>query len=229
MTINHIKLLAVITMLIDHVGLFFFPDIELLRIIGRIAFPLFAWLIANGAYHTKNIEKYILRLFGLALISQIPFTLANQTIGSPLLYLNVVFTLCFGLIAIYIITTYKNIAFSAIVTLLMCIAAEFIHSDYGAFGVLSVVAFYLFFQNKLFTILAQIVIFLVPFTIYALRNTFGLNIPYLYTLSLNELYGLISLIFIINYKNKTPPKMKRLFYYFYPLQYTMIYLLKLIL
>src|SRR5207244_4281126 len=96
-----IKILAIICMIIDHVGLFFFPEYTLFRIVGRIAFPLFAWLIANGAHFTRNIRAYLTRLFALAVISQLPFTLANQQIGAPLLYLNVVFTLSLGLLAIW--------------------------------------------------------------------------------------------------------------------------------
>ena len=83
MTVFHLKIIAILTMTIDHVGFFFFPDIEVLRIIGRLSFPLFAWLIANGAYHTKNMHAYLVRLFIFALISQVPFSLAFRLI-SPL-------------------------------------------------------------------------------------------------------------------------------------------------
>jgi ABC-type thiamin/hydroxymethylpyrimidine transport system permease subunit len=227
-TISQIKVLAVITMVIDHVGLFFFPQFEIMRTVGRIAFPLFAWLIANGAYHTRDIRKYILRLFGLALVSQIPFTLANQTIGSPLFYLNVVFTLCFGLIAIYVIKSYKSRPLSILATTLMCIAANSLHTDYGAFGVLSIVFFYAFFNNKRYLIVSQALIFLLPILTYYAREASGITIPYLYEGSLNELFGLLSLFFILHYDSKKPPKGKSFFYYFYPLQYVAIYLLKLI-
>ena len=56
---NQIKILACIFMLIDHIGFFLFPEIEILRIIGRLAMPLFAFFIAEGAYYTKNKLKYL--------------------------------------------------------------------------------------------------------------------------------------------------------------------------
>lgn len=230
MTTFQIKILAVTTMVIDHIGLFFFPQYTILRIIGRLAFPLFAWLIANGAYHTHNIKKYLSRLFFLAVISQIPFTLANQQISSPLFYLNVVFTLFFGLLAIYLLNKNKNKFFWFIAISSCAGIADLIHSDYGAMGVLSIVAFYIFFSNKLYTVVSQsIIIFILPYTIYFLEAYYKIHISNLYTDSKMEMYGLVSLIFIILYKNKESIKAKYLFYIFYPLQYVMIFILKLLL
>src|SRR5205085_4973530 len=97
MTTFQIKLIAIIAMVIDHIGLFFFPHILLLRIIGRLAFPLFAWLIANGAHHSKNPTKYLTRLFLFALLAQIPFILINRLIDPSFWELNVLFTLFLGL------------------------------------------------------------------------------------------------------------------------------------
>ena len=55
---NVLKIIALITMLIDHIGLVFFPGIEIFRIIGRISFPIFAFMIAEGCEHTENKKKY---------------------------------------------------------------------------------------------------------------------------------------------------------------------------
>ena len=70
-----LKLIAVVTMFIDHIGSIIFPHIMFLRIIGRISFPIFAFLIVNGYRHTHNLKKYLLRLAAFAIISEIPYNL----------------------------------------------------------------------------------------------------------------------------------------------------------
>ena len=68
-----IKLIAVITMIIDHIGFVFFPELPILRIIGRIAMPLFAFSIARGFFYTRSKGKYFTLMILFAAISQIPF------------------------------------------------------------------------------------------------------------------------------------------------------------
>ena len=70
-----LKILAIIFMTIDHIGFTLFPSNLLLRYIGRLAFPIFAFQMGNGFYHTKNKEKYIFRMLIFTVISQIPFWL----------------------------------------------------------------------------------------------------------------------------------------------------------
>ena len=75
----HLELIAVISMLIDHIAWILFPGYSLLpvaiilHIIGRLAFPIFCFFIVEGYYHTKNLKKYIFRLSLLALISHVPY------------------------------------------------------------------------------------------------------------------------------------------------------------
>ena len=76
MTAFVVKIIAIVCMLIDHVGAIFPGTPDWFRLIGRIAFPIYAYFIAEGCIHTKNIEKYLLRLGIFALISQVPFALA---------------------------------------------------------------------------------------------------------------------------------------------------------
>src|SRR5579872_1334795 len=137
-----LKTIAIITMFIDHMGLFLFPQYFLFRIIGRLAFPLFAWLIANGAHHTHNIGKYLQRLYLFALISQIPFFLANHGIDPHFLGLNVLCTLFFGLLAIYFIQCTNNRVYWVVITVVFASIAQFLETDYGGFGVASIVLFY---------------------------------------------------------------------------------------
>ena len=70
-----LKLIAVLTMVIDHLGYLFFPDQEWMRAIGRLTMPIFAYAIARGFYYTRNPNSYLLRLGILAVASQLPFTL----------------------------------------------------------------------------------------------------------------------------------------------------------
>ena len=72
------KWIAVLTMITDHVGRMFFPDVHIFNIIGRIAFPLFAFLLIEGFVHTGNLKKYMLRMLIFACISEIPYDLAMQ-------------------------------------------------------------------------------------------------------------------------------------------------------
>ncbi|MGH7204320.1 MAG: TraX family protein [Candidatus Levyibacteriota bacterium] len=213
MSAFQIKVLAIVTMILDHMGLFFFPHFVILRLIGRISFPLFAWLIANGARHTHNGNLYLLRLTLFAIIAQIPFIMANQLLDPSFFELNVLFTLSFGLIAILFIQRTQNRYLWLLISVLACISAYLLKSDYGASGVLEIIAFYLFFNNFRSMLLAQGVIFLGD---YVLSPHYATN--------LSELLGLFSLIFIYCYNSKPGVKVQYLFYLFYPLQYVFFYL-----
>ncbi len=99
MTRNQIKLLACLTMTIDHVGMVLFPHIYALRIIGRIAMPLFAFFIGEGCVYTRDRKKYFLRLFILALICQAVSIAESFITGSGNgFYLNILFTFSFSII-----------------------------------------------------------------------------------------------------------------------------------
>ncbi|HCS73517.1 MAG TPA: conjugal transfer protein TraX, partial [Clostridiales bacterium] len=90
-----IKLIAMITMLVDHIGAVFYPNALWMRIIGRVSFPLFAWGIAMGSRWTRDWKRYAARLLALALLTQIPYSLLFQN-G----YWNICFTLLSGLLVL---------------------------------------------------------------------------------------------------------------------------------
>ena len=75
---NALKIIACITMFIDHLGFIFFPTIAIYRIIGRIAFPLFAFMIAEGCYYTKNKIKHLALISGFAIVMQVVLYMATQ-------------------------------------------------------------------------------------------------------------------------------------------------------
>ena len=176
-----LKLIAVITMLIDHIGAIliegclmqsgfmpsgaftashdmpgyglairlYYIDI-LLRLTGRTAFPLFAFMIVQGFMHTHSRKAYLIRLLLFALVSQIPFHLAaSLTVMDSA---NVLFTLTLGLICIWVLELIREklsgssfaIPLAVIVVFCCCAASWYIDSDYSQYGVLSIMAFYLF-------------------------------------------------------------------------------------
>lgn len=92
-----LKLIAIVTMLIDHIGYMFFPHIQLFRTIGRIAFPIFAYQIALGYKNTSNLPKYSLRLFVFALISYLPYVWFNADLEPNYIAFNVMFLLLAGI------------------------------------------------------------------------------------------------------------------------------------
>ena len=142
MTAFAIKMIAITSMLIDHAGAVF--DLhEYTRVIGRIAFPLFVFLIAEGCRHTKNMKKYLLRLGVFALISEIPFDLAFNDRIDFFNNTNIFYTLFLGVFCVYIWRCIEStnlhellkrllIGFSAII---IGFLAVFLSSDYGAMGV----------------------------------------------------------------------------------------------
>ena len=94
---NGIKLVAAATMLADHAGVLLFPRVAVLRWIGRLAFPLFAFCLGDGCQYTGNRTRYFLRIFLLGLACQIVFSAEELLHGSlqdsQALYLNILLTL----------------------------------------------------------------------------------------------------------------------------------------
>ncbi len=256
MTTFQIKLVAIILMVIDHVGLLFFPQILLFRAVGRLAFPLFAWFLANGAYYSKNTQKYLTRLFLFALVAQIPFILMNRLNDPSFWELNVLFTLFLGLAAIVLMKKSKIILISILIVVISAGLADVLNTDYGAMGVLAIVAFYLSLKNIKMMIILQICVFtffnIIPMSIiiafHGVANpiipvaSFMLCGTYCFDLSLKlhstlpaifvivsfvEPLGLLSLFFIALYNNQEGRKMKYFFYGFYPIHLFILYFIKL--
>lgn len=176
---DKLKAIGLITMTIDHIGYLFFPNIHLLRIIGRIAFPIFAYQITVGFEKTSNVYKYMSRLFIFALLSQIPYMLVMQN------KLNILFTLLIGLIMIHIRKTSK------ILSVLPLLLTYFIEIEYGIYGLLTICGFYIFEDIKPFFIGLNIVFFnpiqifstlALPIIEYEFKNPISLNkyVSYLY-------------------------------------------------
>lgn len=130
------QLIAMLTMLIDHVGLIFFPGEMGWRIIGRIAFPIYAYALVQGHVHTSNYRRYAVRLSVIALLSQVPYQLAFNTTG-----LNVVATLLVSSLVLRLLEKVKHSVGSGIIVVVACVLMEVVSFDYGAYGLLLVLIF----------------------------------------------------------------------------------------
>jgi hypothetical protein len=158
LTSASLQLIAIVTMFIDHLGVYIFHSPIWMRAIGRLAMPLYCFMLSEGFLHTKGKQRtrYFGRLLAFAFISQLPFDLAHyaasggQLSGLPLhlsaglmeykLYLNVIFTLLFGFIAMSAI---EYGGWTAIYLSILLLFAEILGMDYGVYGVLLVINFYL--------------------------------------------------------------------------------------
>ncbi len=107
-----LKLIAIVTMLIDHIGFFFYPKTMLFRAIGRIAFPIFAYHLAMGYRWTSNKTKYAGRLLLFALITQTPYlvfsSITSGEAGYNPLRLNILFLLFIGIILLFLYERLEN-------------------------------------------------------------------------------------------------------------------------
>ena len=145
MTAFVLKIIALTCMIIDHMGVVFpefFPDY--FRVIGRLAFPVYVYLIAEGCRHTRSMPKYLLRLGIFALVSQIPFDLAvhHKSLSevSFITDTNVFYTLFLGVLSIYGYQKLKDMGMMKLLPRLIPLVAiglaELLGTDYGGFGVL---------------------------------------------------------------------------------------------
>lgn len=146
MTSFAIKMIAAVSMLIDHVGLIFFPSVPLLRILGRLAFPIFAFCIAEGFRHTRNRRRYFLQVFALGALCQLVYFIVD---GSMFLGVLISFSA-----AIVLMWAYDGLRRAekekrpgaAAVFVLSLLAAydlcRFMQVDYGFWGLLLPLLYY---------------------------------------------------------------------------------------
>lgn len=199
-------------MLIDHIGAILFPQVFILRVIGRIAFPIFAFIIVEGFFHTRDIKKYLIRLGIFALVSEIPFDLAFHMKLFDFEYQNIFFTLFFGLLVIYLYETFKvkNPMLGTICMIGIAVLNEVIRADYGIFGVLLIFIFYRYRGYK------SIIFIWILMINVAMSLLYSYSINEITPLTTIQIYEVLSLIFIFNYNGKKGLKLKYLFYIFYP-------------
>lgn len=180
----------------------------IMRMIGRIAFPIFCFLLVEGYLHTHDVKKYALRLGAFALLSEIPFDLAFNSKILEFGYQNVFFTLFFGLLTIigYHFLEQKteyNFILRTILQLLVIGAgmgaAYFFKTDYAQNGIICIVVLYLFRKKRNTQITAGCISFLW------------------------EPWALLGFLPIAFYNGTRGLKMKYFFYLFYPVHLLLLY------
>ena len=141
-----LKVIAMISMVIDHIALYLMEHgtvlYETMRCIGRIAFPVFAFLIAEGFIHTRSRYRYFFTLLGFAVISEIPWYLLNGTDGTH----NVMFTLALGVATLMVLENLlqRSIVLGFFWTLGMAGLAFWLEVDYEWRGILLIIISYLY-------------------------------------------------------------------------------------
>ena len=236
-----LKMIAVVTMLIDHtastvlerallgeltIGCITEKNMQIwagvyamMRIIGRMAFPIYCFLLVEGFTYTRNRGKYALRLFLFALISEVPFDLAFQKKWWDTSYNNVFFTLLLGLLAImaldwvrkhwkkvdesnskihwFFSNLAKSIVLATITLGMMAIADLVLHTDYGVSGVAAIIVMYLLYKNRMLA--------------------FGMMVLVLTLLSSGlEIVAILMLLPLHFYNGTRGKQVKYAFYAFYP-------------
>lgn len=129
------QLIAMITMLADHIGAVFFKDQALWRVIGRIAFPIYAYGIVLGYRHTRNLLSYMKRLLILAALSQVPYMLALGKMG-----VNAIGTLLVCVAVLYVMEHHKKSVWIPVAAVSV-VVMEALSFDYGLYGLLLVLIY----------------------------------------------------------------------------------------
>ena len=214
-----LKIIAIVTMFLDHIGavlvepyLIHLMDQEItkqfylfwwidrgLRLIGRVAFPIFIFLLLEGFVHTRNRAKYARNLFVFALLAEIPFDLAVSASIVDIQYQSVMLTLLLGYCGIWSYDELKKRGYQTIVAFLPAaiatIAAHILHTDYGAFGVFIIVLlYYIGYEKK-------------NLKLFYVCGVFSF---------LWEVTAPIAFLFIHFYNGKRGLQLKYIFYFFYP-------------
>ena len=208
MTGFQLKLLAMLAMTADHIGAVFFPEIPLLRWIGRLAMPVLCFFIGEGLRHTRSPRRYLLRLTGFALLSELPFDLAFYG-GIEWGHQNAYFTLALGLLALWAIQSRGMEGW--LLALTAALAAELLGCDHGMYGVLLILLLDRFHRARSEQLAAA-----------ALLNLafFGLQ---------TQTLSLIALPLLWLYNGKRGRDDRRLFYLYYPAHLCVLGILRFVL
>lgn len=212
MNVLILKTLALIFMIIDHYGAIFQNGIDIYRIIGRLAFPIYCFLLVEGYTHTRDIKKYAKRLLAFAIISEIPFDLAFYG-GLGFMHQNIFFTLFIGLVMMYFLDNEEKYNTNkSKVFIIGVLAAMFLNVDYNFIGIIYILAFYYTKELPKLERLGK-----VGLTIFLIN---------LITFSFYQQFALLALAIIYFYNGKPGPKNKflqMLFYTAYPLHLIIFY------
>lgn len=225
-----LKIIAMVTMLIDHIGaavlLRYLLDMrshitsvdtynqlvmlyQVLRGIGRVSFPIYCFLLVEGFQRTRNLKKYILRLGIFAVIAEVPFDLCFTSRVFSLSHQSVMLTLLVGVLTMWGVSLLEKhvtnrfllVPCAMAVIAAGALAAELMNTDYGYLGVLCIMV------------------------LYALRRVKWMQITGGCLIFLWEIWAPFAFIPIGFYNNKRGLNLKYMFYLFYPLHLLILYLI----
>lgn len=242
MTALGLKVLGLIAMISDHAAMYMkYAGIlsgesfifSLMRAFGRIAFPIFGFLIVEGIRHTKSVPKYLLRLFVAAVLSEFFWDAFLQLRWIDWEKQNVLFTLLLGACVLALFQWIKKLPkekkiWGILITVLFYLGTrlleEFFYTDYGNVGVMMIVlmGLLLFPMEKIRNYLVNENMTQTAFSLLGIGAMVVVSGNYL------ELYGLFSLIPIFLYNGLPGKKSKAIqygFYVFYPLQFLVFYMI----
>lgn len=215
-----LKLIACMTMLIDHIGAAFVSGYGL-RIVGRLAFPIYCFLLAEGVHYTRDPKKYGLRLLIGALLSEIPFDLlffGRLTWAHS----SVMVTLLLGFLYGQTAKQVRSLGHKLLLVLPFMLAAELLGTDYGGWGV-ALIALFILSRGRQRSRWIQIVgVALICWLIGgASVRIAGVRVPI-------EMFGVLALIPIFCYCGRKATGnvwVQRAFYLFYPVHLTVLLLI----
>ncbi len=220
---NQLKIIALLAMTCDHVGVELLPHWQFLRVIGRLALPIFAYMIAEGCRYTKNRKRYLLSVATIAVLCQIVFFVAEKSMFQCIL---VTFSLSISMIYTIDYAKTKKTAGSWLLAVVIGAGIFFLstilpallkgitnfHIDYGIWG-----------------ILLPVIIYYTPGTYKALAAALAL-VPICLALGENQWWSLAAVVLLLLYNGKRGKlDMKNLFYLYYPAHLAGIYLISCLL
>ncbi len=224
LTNNQLKIVAMVSMLLDHVGLLFFPEEPLFRILGRIAFPIFAYMIAEGCRYTKNRAKYLGMIAGMGVVFQLVYLVAMQS-----LYQGILVTFSLAIITIYSIDGILKskklwVRLAAVGALAAVVVFVFVLPfvlsetdfalDYGVWGILLPLIVYFVPSNKwrIGCVAALLVVRAIYYSVFAI------------SLGVLQWFSLLTIpLFALYNGERGRAKMKYVFYIFYPAHLVVLY------
>lgn len=236
-----LRIIACVSMLLDHIGYQY--DIEFLRCVGRMAFPIFVFLICNGYRHTSSKLRYALRIGIFALISQVPYSLFSKN-AVWLDKGNVFMTLLLALLCIWFMDEMLKkklwaVAFLPTIAVLAGYYLDILHSDYGIRGVIFAFTFFFFArqgeEKPMYIAAGMLLGIYYPVLLRCVRWVLGDVAPTVSQWEVTQIYSLFALPLILRYNGKKggniqSPVWAKLcqlgFYFFYPVHQLILWLLR---
>ena len=229
MNSKHLKIIAIITMTLDHMGVYLFPGQPviylILRSVGRISYPIFAFLLAEGYRHTTNKLAYFTRLFVFAFVMEVFISgYAIYTKNWSMIFQeNVLWPLVFGFVSMFLLEQKHFLAIIGFVGIL--VLAELLQIPYGAYGIGLICIFY---HYRFIGLQVVFVFFYSIFFIdYPFLSLIGVSSEWIKYPSI-QWWSMLSFIPLSFYNGLKGKMNKWFFYFYYPLHFVLLYLIKLI-